>query len=79
MQTVSIDEVDVQVNPLQVHEVRKPVSDALGTEHFAMNYVKLAPGDSVSGDSIPTTTRKRSSPSSQAPQRSRSTGHTPPD
>ena len=49
MDTVAIEDVDVQVNPLQVHDVRKPVSDALGTEHVAMNYFELAPGDSFSG------------------------------
>ena len=49
METVAIEDVPVQVNPLQVHDVRKPVSDALGTEHVAMNYFELAPGDSFSG------------------------------
>jgi quercetin dioxygenase-like cupin family protein len=49
MEHVAIDDVDVQVNPLQVHDVRKPVSSALGTEHVAMNYFELSPGDSFSG------------------------------
>jgi quercetin dioxygenase-like cupin family protein len=49
METVAIEDVDVQVNPLQVHDVRKPVSQALGTEHVAMNYFELSPGDSFSG------------------------------
>jgi quercetin dioxygenase-like cupin family protein len=50
MQKVNIDEdVDVEVNPMEVHDVRKPVSRVLGTEHFAMNYFELAPGDSFSG------------------------------
>jgi len=30
---------------MQAHEVRRPVSDALGTEHFAMNYFELEPGE----------------------------------
>ena len=49
MKRVAIDEVDNRVNPLQVHDVRRPVSRALGTEHVAMNYFELDPGDSFSG------------------------------
>jgi len=49
MKHVAIDDVDTEVNPLQVHEIRKPVSRALGTTDFAMNYFELAPGDSFSG------------------------------
>jgi quercetin dioxygenase-like cupin family protein len=49
MEKVTIDDVDNQVNPLQVHDVRRPVSQALGIENFAMNYFELGPGDSFSG------------------------------
>ncbi|WP_121822651.1 cupin domain-containing protein [Halostella salina] len=49
MEKVEIDEVENRVNPLKVHSVRKPVSKELGTEHFAMNYFELAPGESFSG------------------------------
>ncbi|WP_436901470.1 cupin domain-containing protein [Halovenus halobia] len=49
MEKVTIDDVRNEVNPLQVHDIRRPVSDALGTEHFAMNYFELGPGDSFSG------------------------------
>lgn len=49
MRKVAIDDVDVELSPLGVHSVRKPVSDELGTEHFAMNYLELEPGDSFSG------------------------------
>jgi quercetin dioxygenase-like cupin family protein len=49
MEKVSIDEVDTQLSPLGVHSVRKPVSTALGTEHFAMNYFELEPDESFSG------------------------------
>ena len=49
MEKVEIDEVRNEVNPMEVHEVRRPVSDALGTDHFAMNYFELEPGDSFSG------------------------------
>ncbi len=49
MEKVRIDEVDDQLSPLGVHSVRKPVSDALGTTDFAMNYFELEPGDSFSG------------------------------
>lgn len=49
MEKVAIDEVDIQRSPLGVHSVRRPVSTALGTEHFAMNYFELEPGESFSG------------------------------
>jgi len=49
MEKVDIEEVEVVVNPMKVHSVRKPVSQALGTEHFAMNYFELEPGESFSG------------------------------
>lgn len=49
MERVAIDDVDVQKNPLEVHSVRKPVSRVLGTEHVAMNYFELEPGESFSG------------------------------
>lgn len=49
MEKVTVDEVRNEVNPLQVHDVRRPVSDELGTDHFAMNYFELEPGDSFSG------------------------------
>lgn len=49
MKKVAIEDVHDQPNPLQVHEVRKPVSSVLGTEHFAMNYFELQPGESFSG------------------------------
>ncbi len=37
MEKVAVDEVDNERNPMKVHSVRKPVSRALGTDHFAMN------------------------------------------
>ncbi|PSQ15407.1 cupin [Halobacteriales archaeon QS_8_69_26] len=49
MEKVAIEDVENEPNPLQVHEVRKPVSRVLGTEHFAMNYFELGPGESFSG------------------------------
>lgn len=49
MRKVTIDDVDNEVNPLGVHSVRRPVSNALGTDHFAMNYFELQPGESFSG------------------------------
>jgi len=49
MKKVAIDEVDTQPNPLDVHEIRRPVTQALGAEHVAMNYFELAPGESFSG------------------------------
>jgi len=49
MEHIEIDDVDNQVNPMKVHSVRKPVSQALGTTDFAMNYFELEPGESFSG------------------------------
>ena len=49
MKRVAVDDVDVVTNPLGVHDLRKPVSRALGTEHVAMNYFELAPGDAFAG------------------------------
>lgn len=49
MRKVSVDDVDNERSPLGVHSVRRPVSDALGTEQFAMNFFELQPGESFSG------------------------------
>ncbi|WP_255150250.1 cupin domain-containing protein [Halorarius halobius] len=49
MEKVSIDEVPVENSPLGVHSERRPVSAALGTESFAMNFFRLEPGESFSG------------------------------
>ena len=49
MERVAIDDVDVVTNPMDVHDVRRPVARALGTDHVAMNYFELAPGDAFSG------------------------------
>ena len=49
MEHVAIEAVDDAANPLAEHEVRKPVSRALGTDHLAMNYFDLSPGESFSG------------------------------
>ena len=49
MEKAAVDEVDIRNNPLGVHSVRRPVSRALGTTDFAMNYFELEPGESFSG------------------------------
>ncbi|MDB2282191.1 cupin domain-containing protein [Halorubrum ezzemoulense] len=49
MERAAIDDVDVVTNPMGVHDIRKPVSRALGADHVAMNYFELAPGDAFSG------------------------------
>lgn len=49
MERVAIEDVDDEANPLADHEVRKPLSRALGAEHVAMNYFELSPGESFSG------------------------------
>lgn len=49
MEHVSVDEVRNERSPLEVHSVRRPVSDVLGTTDVAMNYFELEPGESFSG------------------------------
>ncbi|SEQ04794.1 cupin domain-containing protein [Natrinema salaciae] len=49
MEKVAIDDVDIEVNPMDVHSVRRPISDALGFSDFAMNYFELEPEESFSG------------------------------
>lgn len=49
MEKVAIDDVDIEVNPMNVHSVRRPISDALGFSDFAMNYFELEPDESFSG------------------------------
>lgn len=49
MEKVAIDDVDIQNSPLGVHSERRPVSAALGTTSFAMNFFRLDPGESFSG------------------------------
>ncbi|TYL38691.1 cupin [Natronococcus pandeyae] len=49
MEKTAIDDVDVERNPMDVHSVRRPVSQALGFTDFAMNYFELEPGESFSG------------------------------
>lgn len=49
MEKIAIDEVDIQTNPMEVHSVRRPISQALGFTDFAMNYFELEPGESFSG------------------------------
>ncbi|WP_226479082.1 cupin domain-containing protein [Natrinema amylolyticum] len=49
MEKVAIDDVDIEINPMEVHSVRRPISDALGFSDFAMNYFELESGESFSG------------------------------
>ncbi|WP_435197254.1 cupin domain-containing protein [Natronomonas sp. EA1] len=49
MKKIAIEDVRVENNPLGVHSVRKPVSKAIKTTDFAMNYFELKPGESFSG------------------------------
>jgi uncharacterized cupin superfamily protein len=49
MKKAELSEVQNVPNPLQVHEVRKPISSVLGTTDFAMNYFELESGESFSG------------------------------
>ncbi|MFC6716921.1 cupin domain-containing protein [Natrialbaceae archaeon GCM10025810] len=49
MEKTAIDDVEVEVNPMRVHAVRRPISDALGFSDFAMNYFELESGESFSG------------------------------
>lgn len=49
MEHVAIDDVRNEQSPLEVHSIRRPVSDALGTTNVAMNYFELDAGESFSG------------------------------
>ncbi|WP_049927218.1 cupin domain-containing protein [Halopiger goleimassiliensis] len=49
MEKTAIDDVEIETNPMDVHSVRRPVSQALGFTDFAMNYFELEPGESFSG------------------------------
>lgn len=49
MNKASLDEMQSVPNPLDVHEIRKPISMVLGTTDFAMNYFELTTGESFSG------------------------------
>ena len=49
MGKITIDDVEIETSPLEVHSVRRPVSRALGATDFAMNYFELEPGESFSG------------------------------
>ncbi|SEH14608.1 Cupin domain-containing protein [Natronorubrum sediminis] len=49
MEKVAIDEVDTQPNPMDVHSIRRPISQALEFSDFAMNYFELEPDESFSG------------------------------
>ncbi|ELY57450.1 cupin domain-containing protein [Natronolimnohabitans innermongolicus] len=49
MEKVTIDDVETETNPMDVHTIRRPVSKALGFTDFAMNYFELEPGESFSG------------------------------
>ena len=49
MEKVTIDEIDIERNPMEVHSVRRPISQALGMTDFAMNYFELEPDESFSG------------------------------
>lgn len=48
MEKVAIEAVDPDNNPREIHDVRRPISDALQTENFAMNYFELDPGEAFS-------------------------------
>ena len=49
MEKTAIDDVKIETNPMDVHSVRRPVSQALGFSEFAMNYFELEPSESFSG------------------------------
>jgi len=66
MEKTAIDDVDLQLSPLAVHGVRRPVSQDLGTEHVAMNYFEIAPGESFWS---PRSTAGRVAPRPPTPRR----------
>ncbi|MFT4881584.1 MAG: mannose-6-phosphate isomerase-like protein (cupin superfamily) [Salinirussus sp.] len=48
MERVSVDEVGSNPNPRGIHDVRRPISEAVGAEHLAINYFRLEPGEAFS-------------------------------
>ncbi|WP_436343744.1 cupin domain-containing protein [Natronorubrum sp. FCH18a] len=49
MEKTAIDDVGIETNPMDVHSIRRPISQALGFTDFAMNYFELEAGESFSG------------------------------
>jgi len=49
MRKVTVDDVENDPHEMGVNAVRRHVSDALGTEHIAVVYYELAPGEQLSG------------------------------
>ena len=49
MEKVAIDDVEIEISPMETHSIRRPISKALGFSDFAMNYFELEPGESFSG------------------------------
>jgi len=49
MEKLSLEDVEVRTNPIAAQSVRKPISRAIGTSDFAINYFELEPGESFSG------------------------------
>jgi uncharacterized cupin superfamily protein len=48
MRKVAVQNIQPDRNPREIHDIRRPVSEALETDHFAMNYFRLDPGESFS-------------------------------
>ncbi|MFB6269910.1 MAG: cupin domain-containing protein, partial [Halobacterium sp.] len=49
MERVTVEDVESRPNPMDVHDVRRPLSRELGAEHVALVEYELAPGDQFSG------------------------------
>jgi uncharacterized cupin superfamily protein len=49
MEKVTVDAVGSRPNPMNVHDVRLPLSRALDAEHVAVVEYELAPGDQFAG------------------------------
>jgi mannose-6-phosphate isomerase-like protein (cupin superfamily) len=49
MQRITVDDVESRPNPMNVHEVRRPLSRELGAEHVALVEYELEPGEQFAG------------------------------
>lgn len=49
MEKIEVEEIENEPNPMGVHTVRKPISDALDAEEAAVVHYELEPGESFSG------------------------------
>ena len=49
MEKIAVDDVEAEPHPMGVNTERRPLSEALGTEHVAVVHYRLEPGEQFSG------------------------------